>query len=86
MAEVASQRVSRLWPRRVPFGKLTILDGDPGLGKSTLILDLAARLSAARSMPDRSPAAPLSVPSLPSPAGANSAHTLLGAGSSHALR
>jgi predicted nucleic acid-binding protein len=61
---------------RVPFGKLTILDGDPGdpgLGKSTLILDLAARPSTARSMPDPGPAAPLSVPSLPSPAGANSA-------------
>jgi hypothetical protein len=33
---------------------LTVLDGDPGLGKSTLTLDLAARVSTGRAMPDGS--------------------------------
>jgi Bifunctional DNA primase/polymerase, N-terminal/AAA domain len=28
-----------LWPGWIPLGKLTVLDGDPGLGKSTLLLD-----------------------------------------------
>jgi hypothetical protein len=51
LSEVKPQRVSWLWPGRIPFGKLTILDGDPGLGKSTLMLDLAARLSTGRELP-----------------------------------
>jgi predicted ATP-dependent serine protease len=34
-----------LWPGRIPAGKLTVLDGDPGLGKSTLLCELAARIS-----------------------------------------
>jgi hypothetical protein len=41
-----------LWPGRLPLGKLVILDGDPGLGKSALTLDLAARVSARQPMPD----------------------------------
>jgi hypothetical protein len=28
-----------LWLERIPPGKLTLLDGDPGLGKSLLTLD-----------------------------------------------
>jgi hypothetical protein len=38
----------------VPLGKPTILDGDPGLGKSTATLDLAARVSRGAPMPDGS--------------------------------
>jgi hypothetical protein len=41
-----------LWPWRVPLGKLTLLAGDPGLGKSLLLLDLAARVSRGYSLPD----------------------------------
>lgn len=41
-----------LWPWRVPLGKLTILAGDPGLGKSLLLLDLAARVSKGHLLPD----------------------------------
>lgn len=37
------RRIDWLWPGYVPLRKVTILDGDPGLGKSTLVLDLAAR-------------------------------------------
>jgi len=45
LSDVVPEDVSWLWPGRVPFGKVTVLEGDPGLGKSTLLLDLAARLS-----------------------------------------
>lgn len=45
MATVQPVAVEWLWPGWVPYGKLTILDGDPGLGKSTVCLDLAARVS-----------------------------------------
>jgi hypothetical protein len=41
-----------LWPGWIPLGKVTMLDGDPGLGKSTLLLDLAARVSSHGIMPD----------------------------------
>lgn len=53
MAAVKSERVEWLWAGRLPAGKLVTLDGDPGLGKSTLALDLAARISTASPMPDR---------------------------------
>jgi len=51
LAEVQPERVDWLWGRRIPFGKLTLLEGDPGLGKSTLALDVAARLSVGARMP-----------------------------------
>ena len=41
-----------LWHGRIPLGRFTVLDGDPGLGKSALLLDLAARLTVGRPMPD----------------------------------
>lgn len=44
-----------LWPGRLAFGKSAILDGDPGLGKSLLALDLCARLSTGRPFPDGRP-------------------------------
>lgn len=44
--------LSWLWPNRIPLGKLTILAGDPGLGKSLLTLDLAARISKGYKFPD----------------------------------
>ena len=52
VASVAAQRVEWLWMHRLPLGKLCVLDGDPGLGKSTVTLDLAARLSVGRTLPD----------------------------------
>lgn len=52
VADVVAQRVEWLWPGRLPLGKVGILDGDPGLGKSTITLDLCARVSQGRGMPD----------------------------------
>jgi hypothetical protein len=40
-----------LWPGYIPRGAVTILDGDPGLGKSQITLDLAARVSRGWPMP-----------------------------------
>jgi hypothetical protein len=54
LADVQPERVRWLWPQRIPLGKVTILDGDPGLGKSALTLDLAARVSRGWAMPDGS--------------------------------
>jgi hypothetical protein len=55
MTNVAPERVDWLWPGRIPRGKLTVLEGDPGAGKSTLMLDVAARVSTGSPMPDGSP-------------------------------
>jgi hypothetical protein len=54
LAEVTPRTVRWLWPGRVPLGKLTVLDGDPGVGKSTVVLDLAARVSRGATLPDDS--------------------------------
>src|SRR5690606_20606847 len=45
LADVRRERVTWLDPGRIPLGKLTVLDGDPGLGKSTVTIDYAARVS-----------------------------------------
>jgi hypothetical protein len=49
---VEPERVSWLWPARLPAGKLVVLDGDPAVGKSTLAVDLAARISTGATWPD----------------------------------
>jgi hypothetical protein len=56
LANVEPRAVYWLWEGRIPMGTVTIIDGDPGLGKSTLALDLAARLTTGSSMPDGTPA------------------------------
>lgn len=50
-SEIKEEQVPWLWKNRIPFGCLTILDGDPGVGKTTIVLDLMARLSTKRPMP-----------------------------------
>ncbi len=45
MSEIQSQEVSWLWYPFIPYGKLTIIQGDPGDGKTTLVLNIAAKLS-----------------------------------------
>ncbi len=45
MSEVQSQEIEWLWYPFIPYGKLTIIQGDPGDGKTTLVLNIAAGLS-----------------------------------------
>lgn len=54
-SDVEIEGVEWAWDARVPLGKVTVLDGDPGLGKSALSLDLAARVSTGSPMPDGAP-------------------------------
>jgi hypothetical protein len=51
MNQVAPLPVEWLWPGYIPAGMITLLDGDPGLGKSWLTIDLAARVSRGWPMP-----------------------------------
>ena len=53
LVDVAPEAVSWLWPGYIPRGKVTLLAGDPGLGKSWLRVDLAARVTVGGETPDR---------------------------------
>jgi hypothetical protein len=50
--DVTTRRVEWLWRGRIPYGKVTIFDGQPGQSKSSVALDIAARLTHGRVMPD----------------------------------
>jgi putative DNA primase/helicase len=52
-ADVELRPIEWLWPGRFPLGKLSILAGEQGLGKSFLSIDMAARLSRGMPWPDR---------------------------------
>jgi len=45
-------RLQWLWPARIPLGKVTLIFGDPSLGKSLVTLDIAARVSRGMPWPD----------------------------------
>lgn len=51
LADLKAEPVRWLWPGRIPYGKLTVLEGDPGLGKSQLTLAVAAAVSMGRALP-----------------------------------
>jgi putative DNA primase/helicase len=52
LANIPTQKVSWLWPRKVPLAKLAALAGDPGLGKSVVTLKFAAHVTRGRAWPD----------------------------------
>ena len=52
LADVQPETVPWLWYPYISFGTLTLLDGDPGAGKSQLTLKLAATLSQGQALPD----------------------------------
>ena len=51
MEDVVSKEVEWLWYPYIPYGKITIIEGDPGEGKTTLVLKLAAALSSGLPLP-----------------------------------
>jgi hypothetical protein len=61
LSGVEPEEVAWLWPSRLALGKLALVDGDPGLGKSAMTLDLAARVSAGKGFPDGAECEPAGV-------------------------
>lgn len=58
-SEIEPKEVKWLWYPYIPFGRVTLLQGDPGDGKSKLMLSVAALLSKGEALPftdeDREP-------------------------------
>ena len=52
LSDVESLPITWFWPNRIPCGMLTLLLGDPGLGKSFLSLYMAAKVSNGDDWPD----------------------------------
>ncbi len=61
MADVAPEAVRWLWLPYIPLGKLTILEGDPGVGKSWVTLAVAAAVSFGSGLPGTTPRSPANV-------------------------
>jgi transcriptional regulator with AAA-type ATPase domain len=45
LSDVQAHPIEWLWPGRIPLGKITLLDGDPGTGKSLIAMSIAASIS-----------------------------------------
>jgi len=52
LSDVEPEEIEFIWPGRLALGKLNMIVGDPGLGKSFLTLDISARISAGCPWPD----------------------------------
>jgi len=50
-SQIKEQRIEWLWPGRFPIGKLSLIAGTPGDGKTTIAIDLAARQSNGADLP-----------------------------------
>ena len=51
-SSVSTKVVDWLWYPYIPYGKLTILQGDPGCGKSTFIIDIIASVTTGKPLPN----------------------------------
>lgn len=50
-SQIEPKEVDWLWYPYIPYGKITIVQGDPGEGKSTFVLNLAAMLTTGTPLP-----------------------------------
>ena len=50
MEDIKCENVEWLWYPFVPYGKITIIQGDPGEGKTTLVLQMIAKLTKGESI------------------------------------
>lgn len=51
LADVNPEPINWLWPVRIARGKVSMVAGDPGLGKSLVTLDIAARVTQGKRWP-----------------------------------
>lgn len=58
LADVKMEKINWLWPDRIARGKLAVIAGDPGLGKSQITASIASIVSAGQKWPDTDTAVP----------------------------
>jgi hypothetical protein len=51
MDQVTPKPTTWLWKPRIPFGELTLVEGNPGVNKGGFLIDMVARLSMGAPMP-----------------------------------
>jgi archaellum biogenesis ATPase FlaH len=52
MNEVEATAIDWLWYPYIPFGKITVIQGDPGDGKTTVVLAIAAAVTTGAALPE----------------------------------
>ncbi|MCH8074151.1 MAG: AAA family ATPase [Proteobacteria bacterium] len=57
-ADIEERKLEWLWPGRIPVGKLTVIAGEPGLGKSLVTIAIASAVTNQARWPDCSENAP----------------------------
>jgi hypothetical protein len=50
--DIKTKPINWLWSRRIPYGKLTVIGGDPGVGKGLVGIEFSAHVSTGRAWPD----------------------------------
>jgi len=58
MSDIATEQVQWLWYPYIPFGKVTIIQGDPGEGKTSFVLAMIALLTNGEPLPEEDAASP----------------------------
>ena len=53
MSDIQPEEVQWLWYPYIPLGKLTVIQGDPGEGKTTFVLAMIAALTKGEALPER---------------------------------
>ena len=62
MNEVEATAIEWLWYPYIPYGKITVIQGDPGDGKTTVVLAIAAAVTTGAALPEsKTTAEPMSV-------------------------
>ncbi|HOT58496.1 MAG TPA: AAA family ATPase [Spirochaetales bacterium] len=52
MSDIETEQVRWLWYPFIPYGKVTIIQGDPGEGKTSFVLAMIARLTTGKPLPE----------------------------------
>ena len=58
MSDIETEQVQWLWYPYIPYGKVTIIQGDPGEGKTSFVLAMVALLTNGQPLPEKEAAEP----------------------------
>src|SRR5262245_2667242 len=58
LADVQAEKIEWLWKPYIAIGKITVIEGDPGLGKSWLTCAIATAIAAGKGLPGTDPTEP----------------------------